>query len=297
MNTPNGIIVRLSDIAPLLVTALADPDAGVRAEAAKALEGYEDDESVEALAACMADADPAVRAAAGDTLAELKSPGCGRHLIPYLSNPSAETVMRALRALRALRVPEALDPALRLLSHEDALVRKEAAGVLGYLKHVGAVADLADAAMHDADSEVRRIAIGALGFADEDSALPALIRALKDESWMVREEAAQTIGKLRGKPATDQLISLLDDAFWQVRLKAVRSLGLLKATEAVMPIAGQLLHEVGNLRKEAVIALGEIGDPAAIPALEAAGGDPDPDVRKLSKLALTSIELNSRGQA
>jgi HEAT repeat protein len=64
-----------------------------------------------------------------------------------------------------------------------------------------------------------------------------------------------------------------------------------------MPIAGQLLHEVGNLRKEAVIALGEIGDPAAIPALEAAGSDPDPDVRKLSKLALTSLQLNSRGQA
>src|SRR5260370_6682611 len=205
--------------------------------------------------------------------------------------------MQVLLALGAFRVAEALDPALRLLGHEDAAVRREAAGVLGYLKHSGAVAELSQAVMSDCDREVRRIAVGARGFADQVNALPALMRALKDESWMVREEAAQTIGKLKGRPATDDLITLLDDEFWQVHVKAVRSLGLLKAAQAVSPISAQLLHDVGNLRKEAVIALGEIGDIAAIPALETAGGDPDPDVRKLSKLALTSIQLSARSQA
>jgi HEAT repeat protein len=36
--------------------------------------------------------------------------------------------------------------------------------------------------------------------------------------------------------------------------------------------------------------MGEIGDLRAIPALEAALKDPDPDVRKLTQLALKSIQ-------
>ncbi|TAL14646.1 MAG: HEAT repeat domain-containing protein, partial [Aquabacterium sp.] len=47
-----------------------------------------------------------------------------------------------------------------------------------------------------------------------------------------------------------------------------------------------LVHEISNLRKEAAIALGEVGDPQARPALEQAANDPDPDVRKLARLAL-----------
>jgi HEAT repeat protein len=52
-----------------------------------------------------------------------------------------------------------------------------------------------------------------------------------------------------------------------------------------------LSHEVSNLRKEAAIALGSIGDRRAIAPLEAALADPDPDVRKLARLALTAIGL------
>jgi HEAT repeat protein len=53
-----------------------------------------------------------------------------------------------------------------------------------------------------------------------------------------------------------------------------------------------LRHPMSNLRKEAVIALGEVADTRAISHLEQALGDSDPDVRKLSKLALATIYLN-----
>jgi len=146
------------DIAALLVTALADPDAGVRAEAAKALEGYEEDETVAPLARLLADQDASVRAAAGDTLAELKTTAAGRHLLPYLNHGEPETSMRALRAIRALRLPEALEPAIALVAHGDAGVRREAAGVLGYLKHPDALPVLAQTASYDSDADVRRVA-------------------------------------------------------------------------------------------------------------------------------------------
>jgi HEAT repeat protein len=50
-----------------------------------------------------------------------------------------------------------------------------------------------------------------------------------------------------------------------------------------------LVHPAGNLRREAAIALGEVGDPNAATALTAAGGDPDPEVRKAARLALQRL--------
>ena len=57
-----------------------------------------------------------------------------------------------------------------------------------------------------------------------------------------------------------------------------------------MPALCALLgHEGANVRKEVVIALGEIRDPRALPALQDAAADADPDVRKLARLAITQI--------
>jgi HEAT repeat protein len=50
---------------------------------------------------------------------------------------------------------------------------------------------------------------------------------------------------------------------------------------------------MGNLRKEAAVALGEIGAPAAAPALELAAADPDPEVRKTARLALGRLALRA----
>ena len=118
--------------------------------------------------------------------------------------------------------------------------------------------------------------------------------ALGDAAWMVREEAAQTIGKLRLAPAVGELVQAMADDYWQVRVKAARALGLLKAAAALPALVEALQHPVSNLRKEAAIALGEIGDTRAIAPLEAALADPDPDVRKLARLALTAISMQAK---
>ncbi len=59
-------------------------------------------------------------------------------------------------------------------------------------------------------------------------------------------------------------------------------------------MARALDHAVSNLRKEAAIALGEIGDPAAIPSPERALDDPDADVRKIALGALREIVAQER---
>jgi HEAT repeat protein len=57
-----------------------------------------------------------------------------------------------------------------------------------------------------------------------------------------------------------------------------------------------LNHEISNLRKEAALALGEIGSPEALPALEQIQNDPDPEVRKSVRLSIAQVRLTGPGQ-
>lgn len=291
---------------PAMVDVLRrDPDAALRADAARALAGWGGDEVVDALADALRD-EPSVRQAAALALTELKDSVAGARLVPHASDADAFVCSAALRALRELRVPEAATPAMAALDHPDAGVRREAVGVLGWLKHEQALVPLALQVVEDADAEVRRAAAGALGLAGSEQAavvLPALCLALRDEAWAVREEAATTLGKLAGaNTAIDQdlradgsaaLRDAMADDYWQVRLRAARALGRVRDVAALPVLTAALAHTAGNLRKEAAIALGDIGDARALPALRVAEADPDPEVRKAARLALQRLRLES----
>lgn len=274
---------------PALSAALArDPDAEVRAEAARVLAGWDRAEVVDALAAALLDSEPRVRELAAQSLSELKDPSVGARLLPYARHEQAFVRASALHAMRELRIPEAAEPAEAALEHADPSVRREGVSVLGWLRHGPALPRLAALARNDDDVEVRRIAIGALGFADA-SVLSALLSALEDEAWIVREEAATTLAKLRLSEALPALCAAMDDPYWQVRVRAARALGRLADPRALEPLLLALAHEVSNLRKEAAIALGELGDLRARPALEASASDADPEVRKAVRVALTRL--------
>lgn len=290
---------------PWLHWALRDTDDAVRAEAAHRLVYREDTATLEALVQALADASATVREAAAQTLAELKETDSAVPLLAALQAPhdtqapatphAAFRQASLLRALRELRATDALAPALDLAHAPDALVRREAVGVLGWLKPVQALPTLTALAHQDGDADVRRAAVGALGFAEGPAApatvLQALLTALGDPIWQVREEAATTLAKLKPAAAQAALLSALQDGYWQVRLRATRALGRLKDPSAVTAISlGPLRHEEANLRKEAAVALGEIADAAATEALLSAQLDTDPEVRKAARMALASIE-------
>ncbi len=279
-------------VLPALVQVLRqDPEAALRAQAARALAGWDDAAVVDALAAALSD-HPEVREAAAGSLTELKDPEAGERLLPHAADADAFVCGAALRGLKELRVPGAAAPAIAALKHADPGVRREAVGVLGWLKHAPALPWLASATADDPDAEVRRAAAGALGLAAPDavpSVLPSLCAALRDSVWAVREEAATTLGKLGAPEAAVALRAAMSDDYWQVRLRAARSLGRLHDAEALPELTEALVHPAGNLRKEAAIALGEIGDNRAVPALGVAAGDPDPEVRKAVRLALQRL--------
>jgi HEAT repeat protein len=216
-------------------------------------------------------------------------------LCRWVHRPEPFVRSAALRALRELRFADAFDPALHALADATPGVRLEAVAVLGWLKDERALAPLAALATADDDTEVRRTAVGSLGFAPtlHEVAINALLGALRDAVWQVREEAATTLGKLRAQVARAALVAALGDDYWQVRVRAVRALGQLGAGgdhDTAPAVAALLGHTISNLRKEAALALGELRDSRTVPALRDALEDRDPDVRKAVRIALQQIE-------
>lgn len=307
-----------------LGAALLDPEAAVREAAAEALAELKDPVDGERL---LPGLERALGPLAGPTpspqtaspTAPLAAPLAAPRTAPAAANRGAADALpprpapgaaalpdaafaaaAALRALKALRLPGAQAPAERALGHADAAVRREAVAVLGWLKSQPALPRLAQIATDDPDAEVRRAASGALGLAPAETSpavLPALLGALRDPVWIVREEAATTLAKLQPATALDALLLAMQDEAWQVRLRAARALGRLHDGRALPALVTALDHEAGNLRREAAIALGELGDPQALAPLTARAADPDPEVRKAVRVALQRLEARGAGAA
>jgi HEAT repeat protein len=156
------------NLLPPIVHALRhDDSADVRREAARVLAAWERAEVVDALCQTLLDLDEAVRLTAAQSLSELKEVASGHVLLEWVANPDPFVQAAILRALRELRLSDALNPALRALSHPLASVRLEAVGVAGWLKDERALAQLAQVAAGDADPDVRRAAVGSLGLGSE----------------------------------------------------------------------------------------------------------------------------------
>jgi HEAT repeat protein len=302
LQSPDAVVRRIAlleladleipDAVPAFMAALrGDAAAEIRAEAAAILGAWERDDVVDALCAALLDQDDEVRDAAADSLAGLQQPSSGAVLRRWVQQPAPAVLRAVLRGLRELRYAEALEPALDALAHDDAAVRLEAVSVLGWLRDERALAPLIGRVAGDVDPVVRRTAVGALGFAPsgDEATVHALLAALRDDAWRVREETAETLGKLRAQKAVEPLVAALDDPYWQVRLRAVRALGQLRDARAALPVAALLTHTIGNLRREAALTLGELRDARTLPALRNALLDQDPDVRKAVRIALTQI--------
>jgi len=115
------------------------------------------------------------------------------------------------------------------------------------------------------------------------------IKALGDEDWRVRMEAAVALGNIGDPRAVEPLIRALGDKDWRVRMEAAVALGNIGDPRAVEPLIQALGDKSGSVRRVAARALGEIGDPRAVEPLTRALRDENQYVRRVAAGALGKI--------
>jgi HEAT repeat protein len=138
--------------------------------------------------------------------------------------------------------------------------------------------------LKDPDWVVRREAAITLGEMGDERCVEPLCRALRDGDWQVRDVAIEGLGQI-GSPAVELLIKLLRD--WDVRKYAIAALGKIRDERVLDPLMLQLRND--EFKDDALNALVELGQPA-LPRLAAALKDRDENVRKQAVKALGLIK-------
>jgi thioesterase domain-containing protein len=125
--------------------------------------------------------------------------------------------------------------------------------------------------------------------------LDALLAALKDPNWLVRQGAAKALGQLGQTDAKvlDALLAALKDPDSDVRQGAAQALGQLGQPDAKVldALLAALKDPVSSVRQGGAQALGQLGQPDAkvVDALLAALKDPDSSVRQKAAQALVQL--------
>ena len=138
--------------------------------------------------------------------------------------------------------------------------------------------------LKDPDWVVRREAAITLGEMGDERCVEPLCKALRDGDWQVREVAIDALGQI-GSPAVEMLIKLLRD--WDVRKYAIMALGKIRDERVLDPLMLQLRND--EFKDDATNALVELGEPA-LERLIKALKDKDENVRKQAVLALGRIK-------
>lgn len=203
-------------------------------------------------------------------------------LIDGLANHENEVVRRACAKTMTLIADRATIPTLvhALLNDEDTVVQGSAVGALAVMGEEAApvLLDIVESdeypdsskglatwglsfvgtagaahlyARADAErEEVRSAVVGALVSLvqeDEDEkALNLILKALKDESSMVRSEAAAALGKLDNKAMVSELMPSLSDDEGVVRKTAAMALMKIGSGEAIAPLQAALDKEADD---------------------------------------------------
>jgi HEAT repeat protein len=205
-------------------------------------------------------------------LANLKRPDASRAAAAGLNDESPAVRVAAAHAILSLPGGEAANLLLPLLKDKQEFVRREAAFALGESHSHAATTSLVDVMLHDKKQSVRAAAAVGLGQIGDEAALTALTQVV----------TGQGSKKKKSKSFEEEFI---------VR-SAVRSLGQIGSRASVPTLISALQDETNSTetRREAATALGLIGDPSALPALQAAfATNADPYLSEAARAAIRQI--------
>lgn len=242
---------------PILINALGDQDVNVRYHAIEALGKMRAAEAVDALAAAAESRDFFLAFPALDALTNIGDSRVAPRLVPLLEDemlrsPTAD-------ALGQLGDEEVVAPLAELLNTPGANAPMVASAL-------AALYDRYEESYHEG-TYIADLARGAINATGVENLLDAIDRTGDDLRPLVL-----VLGWLEGEAVERALVRLIGQA--SARREVIES--LVRYGERVTELLiEQLSAEEVETRKAAVIALGRIGDPAAVPALVGAMTDDD----------------------
>ncbi len=146
-------------------------------------------------------------------------------------------------------------------------------------------------ALYDTSPDVLVLAIGAADSSTGPDVTGRLQELLADSTdAAVREAAANKLGTIGEQTSAPSLMAALDDQAENVRWFAVEGLRKLGAVQAVPRICQMLQKDSSaRVREIAASTLGELGQPAGVPALRMALDDTNDRVRQKAMAALLAL--------
>ncbi|HXJ18789.1 MAG TPA: HEAT repeat domain-containing protein [Polyangia bacterium] len=239
-----------------------------------------------AVAECLTDADPEVRALACDAVARLGVPSLVGSLFPLLADLNPRVSFAAIGAIQSLGSRETERLAIAAATSPNPVVRRAALRILSYFGSASVLTQLLQS-LEDDDDRVRESAIQGLALMEDPRALESLLAVAKAPSPRSRAAAMRSLGKSSGDlRVTSYLLKGLTDPDAWVRYYACQALGKLAFEPAATPLTRLLSDPAGQVRVAAVEALSCLSSEVASQALEDAMLDPDRDIQRAAIIGI-----------
>lgn len=134
-------------------------------------------------------------------------------ILPYLEAEGEDAPRNTARCLERIKDTAAVVPLLAQMDHPEYSVRSQVATALGKTKHHMALDSLIHHLSKDPDSDVRKSCAVAIGDCGGHDGVEALVAALSDSSFGVRQSGLTALIKLKApEPLLDVTSESADDA-------------------------------------------------------------------------------------
>ncbi len=280
-----------------IIPSLQDPNANVRAAAAKALGDLGCSDSVQQLVQRLND-DEWVCFYALQSLGDLRAEEAAPAISSLLASTSEVVRFSAIETLGRLGSVKALPS---LLSYLQEASDDEKLAVVKSIIQIGATPEMKELVQHiirlyrEGDWEDREIALKGFGELKCSEAVPLLVETaghLDPFSPDTEEKTALLKRAILSIDAEEELLNLLDSPHLKYRGKSfvIDILGETRSKQAAGRLCGYLNDVSRDLRRVSAEALGEIGETTAVGELmETSQSDADAHVRRSAIEALGNI--------
>jgi HEAT repeat protein len=220
----------VTEVLQTLIEQLHHPNHNLRSSAVFALEKLDDAGKTDALIQALGtELDFYVREDLTWALVRIGEPAFQK-LVALLGDPTAAGRPYAAHTLGKMRDARAVDALIAALHDADIAVVLKAVFALGQIGEARAIPAIVGLLGHE--NEELQTTLTQVLEAFGASAVPDLLRAMEDERWPAREQAAHILGLIGDERAFPALVNALQDTEWQVRFAAVTALGYLGGENA-----------------------------------------------------------------